>query len=295
MSSRQIDRICLGTAQFGLNYGIANKKGKVPRDEVFRILDYAHNKGIKTLDTAHSYGNSEFVIGEVIDERKYDFKIISKISSVNNFNSNKIKKLLNESFSRLKIKKIHGYLVHNFDDLLKYEYLWKTLEGFKNEGLVERIGFSLYRPQELETIFSKKIDFDILQVPYSVFDRRFEQYFKRLKDEGVEIYARSVFLQGLAFLEPTALPQNLKDARVYLERLQGLILDNDISVNALCLNFVLLNPDIDKAIIGVDSLEHLKENSEFVNLIERVRDIHDGLNGLKIENENLILPYKWNY
>ncbi len=295
MNERLVRRLCLGTAQFGLPYGIANTRGKITQDEAFEILEYAHSKGINTLDTAYTYGDSEETIGKFIDKNKPDFKIISKISSVDSFNSEKVKELLSESLSKLRVNKIYGYLIHKFDDFLKYEWLWGVLEDLKREHLIEKIGFSLYKPQELETLFNKGIDFDILQIPYSIFDRRFEKYFKGLKSKDVEIYARSVFLQGLVFLKPANLPRNLTNAKIYSEKLQNLALENDVSINTLCLNFVLLNPDIDRTMIGIDSSEHLKENVGNIKFIQKINDIYNQLDELKIEDEEFFLPHKWDY
>ncbi len=291
------DRLCLGTAQFGLDYGIANKGGRMPEQEAWEILDYAQNKGLRTLDTAYAYGDSEALLGKFLNNSKdsSEFKIISKMPAVDGDSSKKAKELFRESCVRLNRERLYGYLIHRFDDFLKYEHLWDSLEGLKNEDFVKKVGFSLYRPCELEAILEQEIDFDIIQLPYSVFDRRFEKYFKLLHDYDVEIYVRSVFLQGLAFLKPGDLPQDLNEAKVYLERLRALVSENNVSINALCLNFVLLNPYIDKAIIGVDNFEHLKKNLEALNSLQKVSDIYYSLDKLKIEKEDLLLPYKWKY
>jgi len=77
-----MQRIILGTAQFGLNYGINNKGGKIPEAEIFRILEFAENHGIQELDTAESYGDAEEIIGRYHETRQHEFKIITKISAV---------------------------------------------------------------------------------------------------------------------------------------------------------------------------------------------------------------------
>ena len=57
------EKLALGSAQFGLAYGISNSHGKVSMNEVFRILTLAKSLGINTIDTASAYGNSEDVLG----------------------------------------------------------------------------------------------------------------------------------------------------------------------------------------------------------------------------------------
>lgn len=293
MSSITTEKLCLGTATFGLVYGIASKTCKVAKNEVFRILDYCHSIGLNALDTAFSYGESEKVIGDYIRNNNCNFRIMSKLPALEKFDSQEIENTFYESLRRLRLKSIYGYLIHRFDDFSKYEELWEVLQRLKDRQLVEKIGFSLYRPQELEFIFSRDISFDILQVPYSVFDMRFSDFFKALKEKNVEINVRSVFLQGLMFLDPRTLTGKLIKASPHIETLQNLAKKKDISLNALCLNFVLLNPLIDKAVLGVERLEHLKKNVEGLRLAGKVKDIHDELAGLSIRDEDIILPYKW--
>jgi len=287
-----IKKIALGTVQFGLKYGIANKIGRPSKKEVFTILEFAYKHGINTLDTAYSYGKSEEIIGEFVLQSKKEFKIISKPPHLNN-NAMELERYCLETLRRLNQNKIYGYLIHKFDNILTYENLWNELEFLKQKRLVGKIGVSLYKPEELDYLLNKKIYFDIVQVPYSIFDRRFENYFPILKKRGVEIYARSIFLQGLAFMKPDDLPRHLLKARDYLKILQSLVKEKAISISSLCLIFVLLNLYIDKVIIGIDSLEHLEKNIEDLNSMKKIRNIYEELNMLSINDEDIILPYKW--
>ena len=69
-------RIALGTAQFGMDYGIANTKGQVTRSEVKEIIQLAESRGIDTIDTAIVYGESEACLG---DAGVQGFKVITKL------------------------------------------------------------------------------------------------------------------------------------------------------------------------------------------------------------------------
>ena len=293
MTNSLLSKLCLGTVQFGLDYGIANKRGKVPKEEAFGILSYARDRGIDTLDTAFSYGESEKVIGDFIAENRLKFKIISKTPELDSYSPKGVENMLFESLASLRQKSIYAYLIHRFEDFLKYEGFWPTLEEIKKRKIVKKIGFSIYRPQEIEVILDKNIDVDIIQVPYSIFDRRFEDYFDILKERGIEIYTRSAFLQGLAFLNLDELENDLEEARGHLEALEQIAAENGISKNAICLNFVLLNPLIDRVVIGVDSLNHIKENIENIIFLEKVKEIYGRLKELRIDNEEIILPQRW--
>lgn len=288
-----LDKIALGTVQFGIAYGISNKIGMVPEEEVAGILEYAHRKGINTLDTAYSYGETEKIIGEFISKSGKNFNIISKLPDLNFSDKADIEKHFFETLKKLQQQKIYGYLVHKFGNILKDKALLSKLESLKKKKLIQKIGASLYKTEELQYLLDNNMPFDMLQIPYSIFDRRFENYLGLLKKNNVEVHVRSVFLQGLVFLKPGNLPANLIDAGEYITKLQNLASGHGISISSLCLNFALLNTYIDKVIIGVDSLAHLKKNIEDTCLIEKVRNMRGVLNDLHIKDEDIILPYKW--
>lgn len=282
--------IVLGTAQFGFDYGINNKRGKISKKEVFKILNYAKNNDIDSLDTAASYGQSEEVIGKFIKQRKKSFKIISKIT----FSGDpKIDVNLEKSLNKLGVKQLEGYLIHDFKFYLKKPEILKTLKKYKTKGLIKKIGFSLYYPKELEYLLTNNIRFDIIQVPYNIFDQRFEPYFSQLKKRHIEIHVRSVFLQGLVFKNLSKLAPRFKKIKLKLEYLNKIARDLDISISALCLNFAFLNTNIDKIIIGVDTLGNLKDNLKALKYRAKVKEIYKNLKILKENDEKIILPFNW--
>ena len=92
--------LCIGTAQFGLNYGVTNKKGIVSIEDVQKIIDKAYNSGVTYLDTAQAYGKSEEVLGKTI-RKNQKFKIISKIALPELIqNETKLKTILDTKFSK---------------------------------------------------------------------------------------------------------------------------------------------------------------------------------------------------
>jgi len=288
-----IQKLAIGTAQFGTKYGIANKRGQIPKQEVFKILDYAYQFGVNTLDTAYIYGESEEIIGEFIYKSGKDFYVVSKLPDINGKESSEINGHIIESLERLKTSKLYGYLIHKFDNYIQNGGIWEILMNLKKQGIVEKIGFSLYHPQELDILFDRKIKFDLIQLPYNIFDRRFERYFILLKDQNVEIHIRSIFLQGLFFLSPDDLPPKLKKAEKYLTQLQRLSKKYNLPINAICMNFVLTNPYIDKVLIGVDSLKQLEENIRAIDYYNKVENLKEMLSRLELNNEEILLPCRW--
>jgi aryl-alcohol dehydrogenase-like predicted oxidoreductase len=287
------NRIVLGTAQFGLEYGIANQVGMLSKKDVFAILEFAHREGMDTLDMAYSYGKSESIIGEFFSRFYRSFNVISKLPNMDNPDAQMVDKYFSETLSRLKQTKIYGYLVHKFANIVSNENLWHKIESLKNKGCIDKIGVSIYEPWELEYLLNNRIRFDIIQVPYNIFDQRFDRYFPELKKRSVETCIRSVFLQGLFFLEKDRIEKDFQPAKSAIGNLRKISLEHSIPLNALCFCFVLLNSFVDKVIIGIDSLEQLKQNLDSLKYFDKVKKIYNSLKSLELRDEKVLLPYRW--
>jgi aryl-alcohol dehydrogenase-like predicted oxidoreductase len=289
-SPNPVNKVALGTVQFGLDYGINNKTGKVDKREVSGILHYAKQVGIDMLDTAFMYGDSESVLGKCLAQSNLDFNIVSKYPDKQ---QTAVAQVVEESLARLEVKSLYGYLFHSFDTYRQNPELWKEFEAIKELKKVRKIGFSLYYPSELDMLLHDKIRFDIVQLPYSIFDRRFECYFSLLKEADVEICVRSVFLQGLFFKKPEELNGfflSVKDKIIELRKLSASI---GLSVAEICINFTICNSDIDRVVIGVDSLQNLVENIEGLGKCKNLSIHVNELRDLSVTDEQIILPFNW--
>jgi aryl-alcohol dehydrogenase-like predicted oxidoreductase len=282
------NRFILGTAQFGQDYGINNVRGKIPEKEVFDILSEAYNSGVDTLDSAPAYGNSEALIGAFIKNEGREFKVISKLPARGD-----VEKIAGESLKKLNIRSLYGYLIHHFEDFRNEPGILDKLRALQSDGKVKKIGFSLYYPEELDYLFEKQIKFDIVQLPYSVFDQRFQKHFKFLKDKNIEIHARSVFLQGIVFKNPHRLNGDFESIKNKITKLNTISESSDVPVYALCINFAFLNGFIDKIVAGVDSFENLKDILKAQSYISKAGKLYKDLLDLKEDNENIILPFNW--
>lgn len=284
------NKIALGTVQFGLDYGINNKKGQIPEKEVFEILHEAIKSGINILDTAYAYGNSEQVIGSFLKNYGSTFRIVSKLPECN---PEDVITIFESSLERLGVNRLYGYMCHSFQHYMENPEIWDILSELRSEGKIEKIGLSLYYPSELEHIIRTNLKFDIVQVPYNIFDRRFEQYFPTLKQMGAEIFVRSAFLQGLVFKKPSELDSYFSKIRSKIVTLHSLATQLDIPIAALCLNFVVLNEFVDKVVVGVDSTENLKEIVSSSIYCTDVKNVLKELGSLREDDENMILPTNW--
>jgi aryl-alcohol dehydrogenase-like predicted oxidoreductase len=284
-------KIALGTVQFGLAYGISNKKGQVSYGEVKDILRLSTKAGIDTLDTAYDYGTSEEVLGKVLKDEMLQYKIVSKLPVIET--SRELNEAIETSLRRLNQAKIYGYLIHDFDSFINKPNLWNELKKFKRQKVIQKIGFSLYYPHQLETLEKCQVDYDMIQVPFNVFDQRFVSFFPKLRERGVEIHTRSIFLQGLFFKKLSELPEHFNSIKNKIIGVQDIANKHHIQLNELLLGFGLLNENIDRIIIGVDSIEHLQKNLTVLNSIDKIKQIRDLLFPFKEEDEAIILPFNW--
>lgn len=284
----ELNKLVLGTVQFGLDYGVNNPLGMVSESEVSNILSLASSRSISIIDTSSAYGSSEAVLGKAIAETKTDFKIISKYPK----SDISVQESFEQSLINLRQDRLYGYLVHHFDFYLSNPNLWSDMKSLRDKGFVEKIGFSLYSIDQLEYLIDNNVDFDIVQFPYNVFDRQFEPYFSLLKERKIEIHVRSVFLQGLFFKDLGALPKKLITLVPYLQSLRSYCSLKDITVEEFALNFVLNNDSIDGVLIGVDNSTQLHINIECAQKCISREDI-DFINSILIENKELLNPVNW--
>jgi len=276
-------KIVLGTVQFGSQYGI-NSAGRPSKGIVSEILLEAHKAGIRKLDTSSAYGDSEKILGECVP-LGVDFDVVSKYPK----GIGSIDEAIEGSLLRLNSAKLYGYLLHHFELYKENNALWNDFLRLKNEGKVQKIGFSLYNPDELELLLNNKVKFDILQIPYNIFDRKFDPYLKDLKEACVEINVRSTFLQGLFFMDRNALPTILEPLKRYLLQLDGIAAELGLTVAELALNHNLQNPHIDGVLIGVDNTSQLLQN------ITAVKDCEVNIEmKISADVQYLLNPVNWN-
>jgi len=255
-------RLVLGTAQLGLPYGIANKQGQVSLDEAKTILEYAAANGLDTLDTAIAYGESEQRLGEIGVQ---NWQIMSKLPAVPEGccdMSQWIEDSVKESLQRLKVKSLYGLLLHRPRQLLEQggDHLYRDLLHLKENGLVQKIGVSIYDPAELDALWSR-YGFDIVQAPFNIFDSRLIDTgcLTRLAEYGTELHVRSVFLQGLLLMKPSDRPQKFDRWASLWSKWEEWLKHTGLTPLQACLRYALSFSQITKVIVGVDSLSQLKE------------------------------------
>jgi len=254
----------LGTVQFGLEYGLSNKTGRVNAKNVKYLLDESHNSGIDVIDTAYLYGDSERVLGE------NDISFFKVVTKTPHFNKDEIvdedvSRLISsfkDSLQRMNIQSIYGLLIHNADDLLVPggNKLFEAMRDLKSKGYVEKIGASVYDSEQVDLLI-EKYDFDLVQVPINVFDQRLinGMQIKKLKQKNIEIHVRSVFLQGLLLMNLKEIPDYFKPILPILNRWHSSVKEQGFSKLEAALSFVRDIDGVDVVLIGVQSMQQLSD------------------------------------
>ena len=283
-------KIGIGTLQFGLNYGIANKSGKLKIKEILKIKKIAQKNNIDLIDTASAYGDCEERLGRANFSK---FKIVTKLpvsKPGNNYyvwTVNNIKK----SLKRLKVKKIYAMHVHAPKYLLEKKgiQIYRALSDFKKRGIIKKIGVSIYTIKELNLLL-KKFKIDLVLLPFNVFDQRSikNNILKNLKKKKIEIHTRSTFLQGLLVLDKKNIPNKFNKWRKLFNKWDDLARILKKSKFEICLQYALSNPYIDKVILGVDNAK------QFQQIVSNAKLLKFNLKKLDASKEiDLINPSKW--
>jgi aryl-alcohol dehydrogenase-like predicted oxidoreductase len=285
-------RIALGTAQFGAAYGIANTSGRVSPGNAREILDVARAAGVDTLDTAALYGASEATLGEI---GIADFLVVTKLPGLPGDCGNVgdwVRAAVMASLRRLNVVTVAGLLLHRPADLLgaNGEALFTALLALKSEGLVAKIGYSVYSPDEFEALV-KSYPPDLVQAPYNVFDRRLETngWLSRLKDIGAEVHTRSAFLQGLLLFPRGRWPEKFQPWRDLLENWHDWCAMCGLTPMKAALAHALGLQGVDRIVVGVDSAPQLQE------IVQALRG--PGIDvpvDIQSSDDALVNPSRWN-
>ena len=286
-------KLALGGAQFGLAYGVSNQRGQVSREVAREIIGLARQAGVDTIDTAIAYGDSEACLGEV---GIGNFRVVTKlppmpddILDITAWARDQIK----GSLDRLGVASVYGLLLHRADQLLRNQgqELATALQNAKQDGLVAKVGVSIYDPEQLAAVMTVCRP-DIVQAPLNLLDRRLEAsgWLQRLHDSGVEVHTRSAFLQGLLLMNKAAMPPRFDRWRAIWDAWHAWLDAHDVSATRACIQYPLSLHQVDRVVVGVSS------TAEFQMLLSdaAVVAVPTDLPNLACTDPDLINPSNWN-
>lgn len=286
-------RIGIGSAQFGLDYGISNKTGQVLKKDVEQILNCARSIGVDLIDTSPYYGEAQRIIGGL--HASEGFKIVSKTAAIEApvitaDNASVVRKNLLLSLKTLNKGNIYGLIVHRVTDIRKKgaKHLFNTLQAIKDDGLVKKIGVSIYTEEDAKIAMDHG-DLDILQAPISLFDQTLIRSgaLKTFQSKNIEVHARSIFLQGALFLDPQTLPSPLRGLKSRIEKLRAISSAEGVPLHCIGVNFLRSIIHVDYCIVGINTLNHLEQLGCCKHaLLPDMTDFH-------LESETLRNPSFW--
>lgn len=294
-------KLCLGTVQQGMEYGINNKHGKPSLEESMQIFDTAVKNGITVFDTARAYGDAEVLLGEYFKNygNQDKIKVISKlrpnILSDNESFYDTMRRECEDSLKRIGVEKLDGYLFHT-PEYIRNNQAVQTLVKLKEEGLVNNIGVSIYNMEDGDIAIDTGV-VDYIQLPFSVFDQRgmTSGFIQRAKEEGITIFTRSAFLQGLYFMKAENLPEKVKQAQPLLKKLNTILNEYQKNKEELLISFVKMYELIDYLVFGVDTVGQLKRDASVFECESTLEN--DICERIKTEfslvPESIIIPSLW--
>ena len=255
-------KLAIGTAQFGLDYGIANCAGQLTQEQASKVISLARAEGLDLIDTAVAYGSSEQALGNL---GVGDFQVVTKLPKRDPAQRNLRYWAVDQvalSLQRLRLDSIYAVLLHSSEDLIgpDGQSLIDGLSMIKDRGWCKKIGVSIYRPNQLDDIWPY-FQPDIVQSPYSILDRRLETsgWASRLKSENVELHVRSIFLQGLLLMPPDGIPTRFSNWNPELEAITDWAQREGVTQAEASIGCALALNSADRVIVGVDGVNQLEE------------------------------------
>ena len=294
-------RLCLGTVQFGMDYGVQGGSRPSVQDAV-AMLDFAVHNGIDAIDTASAYGTAEEVIGEFLSRRtvkRAAIQIISKFGTgiFKGADVAEYPQLLSDaaksSLKRLRTDYLDAYICH-VPTAAGDAAVVEAMAALKESGLVRHVGFSVYEtPEAMACLDADEVDF--VQAPFSVFDQRMKSSgaLAKAAAKGVDVHTRSAFVQGLMLMPPESIPSHLAATKPYVAELESLCREHGITRRMLAIAYVKAQPEISHLVFGVDNMVQLKEIiNDFNQTIpsDVVADIAARFASVPVD---IFMPNKW--
>ena len=284
----------LGTVQFGMPYGVANRGERTPHDELAAIIGLAADSGIRVLDTAALYGDSERAVGAALPGQ-HRFSIVTKTPVFADAEDipGALAAAFERSLAHLGQDRLYALLVHDADDLLKPggDALWKAMQDLQRQGLIEKSGVSVYTAAQIDSVL-ERFEPELVQLPVSIVDQRLVQsgHLSALKRRGIEIHARSVLLQGLLLMRPEERPAYFSRFDAEISGFSRLLSRYGMTPLEAALAFVSDLDEIDVALVGVTTRPQLRA---CLDAFRPSRPARPDFSAAACRSESLLNPALW--
>lgn len=293
-----LSRLTLGTVQFGLPYGIANRSGQPSYETARDIIACACEGGVTCLDTAAAYGESEAVIGRALAELGLAdrMRVVTKVPPIpNELTGPAVDRFVEasvlKSLKALRLEKLSHCLFHREEDAGHLDALLKL----QTQGLIEQIGISTYRPNITAGILTEG-RVQAIQIPTNILDQRFIRagVLNQARQQGVTVFVRSVYLQGLLLMSPDGLDSFFAPIVELQPKLAQWARAAGISLAELAARFVLSLDRVSSLVLGMETVDQIRDNIRLCDRPPLPSDLlREILSGVPDLPEHLLMPPFW--
>tara|TARA_B100000965_G_scaffold75930_1_gene60183 strand:+ start:19680 stop:20540 length:861 start_codon:yes stop_codon:yes gene_type:complete len=286
-----MDRLILGTVQLGTKYGINNSDGQPKSNESLNILEKAFSLGIRNLDTAEVYGDAYKVIKKY--HKKFPLKKFNIFDKSSYEEPKSFKNKIINKLELLNIDNFEGYMFHSLDIFKKNQAIYDEIVNIKKQGLIKNLGISIYTDEQINEALRSNFDFDFIQMPFNVLDNHNlrKDAINRLNEQNIEIHVRSIFLQGLFYMDENSLPKKLLPLKKYILKIKKLCTESGCSIDELLMHYPKQKKYVSKIIFGVDNINHLTKNIASYN--KELKISMNIIDEIQVKNKKLLNPSIW--
>lgn len=290
----KISQFVLGTAQFGMVYGIANQKGKPKKKEVTEMLNIAFKAGVNILDTAQGYGDAEESLAKAFKDLRQgqNIHVISKIDpKLVPQNKAEILAEIEKSVNTFECP-LWGMMLHDEQWLAQWDTLKEVFNIAKQNGWIRYAGVSVYSVKAAQMAINIP-EIDIIQVPCNAWDQRMidANILKRAKKQNKLCFIRSVFLQGLLLMPASEAKNKVQESYELAKDWEAYASEKKSSKSQLALGYA--SQFELPLVLGVDNVEQLKKNMD-----DFISNKYNGIHGASFRPDKIsdfvLSPQLWN-
>jgi aryl-alcohol dehydrogenase-like predicted oxidoreductase len=297
-----LSRLMLGTVQFGLPYGVANRTGQPSYEAVREMIRCAVDAGINGFDTASAYGISESILGRVLAELGLadQLLVVTKVSPLTAEEASDrptaeraIRDSIDRSRQALRSDRLPLVLFHRVEDAVHGD----LMEDLKREGRIERWGVSGDHDPTTALRLLGDTRIEALQLPGNLLDRRHANrgVYQAAERAGVAVFVRSVYLQGLLQMPEAEIPAPLRAVIEPRRELTDLAARFGLTLGELAVRYVLSQRGVISVVVGCETIDQLRENITLIDRGALELELIQAVDRIAIDlPDEVITPSSWN-
>jgi len=294
-----VPQIALGTVELGLPYGLGvGGEVKQPTyEQAARLVHAALDKGIRFIDTARAYGDSEEVLGRCLTGRRAELTLATKVGPLSLEGrtdaelATEIAASVEQSLRLLRTDHVDWLMLHSAT-LTHVEQLARFLEPIdtlRQQGKIRAFGASIYDDALRASL--EQSDLACLQVAASAIDRRVEAARAQRSTDGRDFVIRSVLLRGALTERYHGLPASMQPLRNAIAKLDRIAMNAGISLTELAYRYAAGFDGL--MLIGTASVRELEQAIHFVERGPLSKEIVAAIRSMDCLEDRFLNPGQW--